>query len=190
MTSGDICEDQSFKELDFPEICKATEYFNCTFKRCNFTESDISHLIFIECTFDECNMKMIKVANTTFKDVMFRKSNLMGVNFFECNKFMLSFSFEKCDLRLASFNSLSLKKIKISDSLLKEVDFTDADISEARLIKCDLENAIFDHTMIKKADLSSSENYSIDPEINTLTGSRFSLYGLPGLLDKYNIVIE
>jgi len=190
MTSGNICEDQTFKRLDYPEICKASEYFNCTFKMCNFAEYDISHLIFIECTFDECNMRLLKVANTTFKEVLFRKSNLMGINFFECNKFMLSFSFEKCDLRLASFNRLPLKKITISESLLKEVDFTEADLSGAYLFKCDLEKAIFDHTLLKKADLSTSENYSIDPEINTLKGTRFSLSGVPGLLDKYNIIIE
>lgn len=190
MKSGDIIEDQTFKGLDYSEISKGSEYFNCSFSRCNFAESDISHINFIECTFDECNLRILKVANTTFRDVIFRKSNLMGVNFFECNKFMLSFSFEKCDLRLSSFNTLSLKNIRIIESVLKEVDFTETDLSGAELIKCDLEKAIFYHTILKKADLSSSENYSIDPEINTLKGARFSLADLPGLLDKYNIVIE
>jgi hypothetical protein len=43
---------------------------------------------------------------------------------------------------------------------------------------------------LKKADLRTAYNYHIDPESNKLKKAKFSLQGLPGLLDKYGIDIE
>ena len=40
------------------------------------------------------------------------------------------------------------------------------------------------------ADFTTAHNYSIDPEINKIKKAKFSLSQLPGLLDKYDIVIN
>ena len=55
---------------------------------------------------------------------------------------------------------------------------------------CNLLQAIFDHTVLEKADFRTSYNYSIDPEINRMKKARFSISGISGLLDKYDIDIE
>jgi fluoroquinolone resistance protein len=49
---------------------------------------------------------------------------------------------------------------------------------------------MFDHTILEKADLRSSYNYSFDPEINRIKKAMFSLQGIPGLLNKYDIEIH
>jgi hypothetical protein len=43
---------------------------------------------------------------------------------------------------------------------------------------------------MEKTDFTSAVNYSIDPEINKLAKAKFSLNGIKGLLEKYNIDIE
>jgi len=97
---------------------------------------------------------------------------------------------EETILRLASFNTLKLKMISMTDCDLKESDFSEADLSEAKITGCDLENAVFDRTKLIKTDFRNSYNYTIDPEVNKLNQAKFSLAEVPGLLRKYNISIE
>jgi uncharacterized protein YjbI with pentapeptide repeats len=74
--------------------------------------------------------------------------------------------------------------------VLQEVDFTDCDLSEAVFERCDLERTQFINTNLEKADLRGSWNYSIDPEVNRIKKAKFSLPGITGLLDKYDIMID
>ncbi len=39
-------------------------------------------------------------------------------------------------------------------------------------------------------DFRTSFNYSIDPQLNRIKKAKFSLPGIAGLLDKYDIVID
>jgi uncharacterized protein YjbI with pentapeptide repeats len=80
--------------------------------------------------------------------------------------------------------------ISFKNCNLKEVDFTEANLADVLFDKCDLNSAIFKNTDLEKADFRSSYNFSIDPEINNIHNAMFSLQGLPGLLQKYNIEIE
>jgi hypothetical protein len=50
-------------------------------------------------------------------------------------------------------------------------------------------NSTFSNTNLEKADLSTSINFSIDPEKNKLKKAKFSVSGLVGLVAKYNIDI-
>jgi fluoroquinolone resistance protein len=53
-----------------------------------------------------------------------------------------------------------------------------------------LDRAIFDNTILEKADFRTSFNYSINPERNKMKKSKFSTAGIAGLLDKYDIEVE
>jgi len=50
--------------------------------------------------------------------------------------------------------------------------------------------ATFENTALEKVDLRTGFNYSINPEINRIKKAKFSLQGVLGLLDKYDIEIE
>jgi hypothetical protein len=50
--------------------------------------------------------------------------------------------------------------------------------------------AIFENTTIEKSDFRTSFNYLIDPEKNRIRKARFSITGIAGLLDKYDIDID
>jgi uncharacterized protein YjbI with pentapeptide repeats len=73
---------------------------------------------------------------------------------------------------------------------LQEVDFTEADLSALVFDQCDLAGAIFESTVLEKADFRTAYNYSMDPEKNRLKKARFSLSGVAGLLNKYEILLE
>jgi uncharacterized protein YjbI with pentapeptide repeats len=71
-----------------------------------------------------------------------------------------------------------------------ECDFTDSDLTSAVFDNCDLAHTVFYNTILEKGDLRTSYNYFIDPEINRIKKARFSISGVPGLLEKYDIEIE
>src|SRR6476661_2986870 len=73
---------------------------------------------------------------------------------------------------------------------LPEADFTNADLSEAAFEHCALPNAVFHDTQLTGADFTTATDFRIDPEANQLQRARFALAGLPGLLDKYDLVVE
>ena len=59
----------------------------------------------------------------------------------------------------------------------------------ADFTECDFSGALFSRTILQKADFRTSYNFSINPEQNQISGAKFSLETLPGLLHKYNIKI-
>ena len=165
-------------------------YEYCRFVNCNFYGGDISHSTFRECVFDSCDFSLAKMKNTALNDIHFIGCKLLGVQFEECNQFLLSLDFESCVLKLAVFFKLKLKKTRFTNCNLQETDFTEADLTACSFDNCDMQRAIFQKTILEKADFRTSFNYSIDPEQNRITKARFSRMGVMGLLDKYRIEIE
>jgi uncharacterized protein YjbI with pentapeptide repeats len=112
------------------------------------------------------------------------------LHFENCDQFLFEVDFDKCILNLSSFYKWKLKKTRFKDSNLSEVDFTEADLTSSLFDNCELAGARFERTILEKADLRTSRNYSIDPELNKIKKAKFSIYGISGLLDKYEIEIE
>ena len=73
---------------------------------------------------------------------------------------------------------------------MQEVDFEDCDLTNSSFNNCNLAAAIFVNTVLEKADFRSAYNYSIDPERNRIKKAKFSMNGIAGLLNKYDIEIE
>ena len=76
------------------------------------------------------------------------------------------------------------------NSNLLEVDFSECDLTGSVFDKCDFIRATFENSIIEKADFRTSFNYSINPEKNRINKAIFSLTGIAGLLDKYDIEID
>ena len=113
----------------------------------------------------------------------------MGIHFDDCNVFGLSFSFENCQLNHASFYKTKIKETHFKNSLLRETDFTECDLTGSIFENCDLTLTVFDNTIIEKSDFRTSFNFSIDLERNRIKKAKFSIMGIIGLLDKYDIDI-
>jgi len=115
---------------------------------------------------------------------------MLGLYFENCNQFGLSFSFDNCNLTHSSFYQTILKKTIFKNSQFHEVDFAECDLTSCVFDNCDLAKATFKNTILEKVDFRTSFNYSINPEINRIKKAKFSLSGIVGLLDKYDIQID
>ena len=100
------------------------------------------------------------------------------------------FNFTNCRLDYTKFYSLKLKKMRFTGCSLVSADFMETDLTETVFDNCDLRRAVFYKTNLQKADFSTSRNFVIDPEQNKMKKAVFSLEGLKGLLEKYNLNIK
>jgi uncharacterized protein YjbI with pentapeptide repeats len=184
-------EDIIFNKEDYKQTpLVKDDYESCTFKNCDFSGADLSCINFSNCEFIICNLSLAKLSKTSFREVKFKECKMLGLRFDHCNGFGLSFRFENCNLSHSSFFNTRIKASLFRDSQLHEIDFTQCDLTGSLFDNCDLARATFMHTIIEKADFRTAYNYSIDPEMNRIKKAMFSLQGIPGLLDKYNIEIE
>ena len=133
---------------------------------------------------------MFKISGTSFRDVKFINCKLLGVHFEDSNILTMSVSFRDCIINLASFFKIKLKNTMFASSKITEADFTEADLTGSVFENCDLSRTIFNRSVLEKVDFRTSFNYSIDPEENRIRKAKFSLNGISGLLEKYDIFIE
>lgn len=184
-------DDITFEKNDFTTSpLEQADYEHCLFVHCDFTNNDLSGTHFIDCTFKSCNLGTVKLNRTAFRDTFFSDCKLMGLQYYTCDDFLFTVTFENCMLNYSSFYKMKLKKIVFKNCNLTEADFTEADLSAANFDHCDLSKVLFENTILEKADLRTSYNYSIDPERNKIKKAKFSLPAVTGLLDKYDIEID
>ena len=184
-------ESKIFERIDFTAVALPKgEYESCSFKDCDFSGCDLSGFSFSECSFSGSNLSLVKTSQTAFKEVQFNGCKLMGLHFENCNTFLFALDFDHCLLNLSSFYRLNLKRSKFKSCSLQEVDFSESDLSTVSFDNCDLAGALFDNTNLEKSDFRSASNYAIDPETNRMKKAKFSLSGIPGLLEKHGIIIE
>ena len=165
------------------------EFDGCVFTNCDFSNSDFSYNIFSDCSFVDCNLSMMKVNGTSLKTVAFKECKLLGIPFNECDDFLFSVSFMDCTLDYSSFANKKMHKTDFINSSLKEVSFAGTDLTKSNFQKSNLEHVIFNATKLNEVDFTTASNFIIDPENNILRKAKFSVAGIPGLLDKYDIRI-
>src|SRR5690606_22203636 len=115
---------------------------------------------------------------------------LLGVNFSTCNDFLFSLKFDDCILDCCSFTRKKLHKTPFINSSVKDADFSECDLSNSVFKNTDLTNTVFSNTNLKGVNFVTAKNYNIDPEQNNIAKAKFSLEGVIGLLNKYDIKIE
>ena len=184
-------DSEDFSGIDFTKkTLQKGEYDNCSFSNCDFEKQDISNINFIECNFNDCNLSNCRVKNVMFQETTFQNCKMIGVNFSECNPFLISFTFNNCILNYASFYQFKLKNTNFTNCKLQEVDFVEADLTNSKFKNCNLEKTIMENTVLEKVDFSTAYNFAINPEINNLKNAQFSKNNLEGLLTKYQIKIK
>jgi uncharacterized protein YjbI with pentapeptide repeats len=184
-------QDKKFDGIDYTiKQLPTGDYENCSFTNCNFSETNLSKITFIDCVFDNCNLSAANINGTSFQETSFTNCKMMGLRFEDCNQFLLTVTFINCTLNFSTFYKVKLKNTRFSNCSMQEVDFTEADLTAADLDNCNLLLAVFDNTILEKADLRTAINFSIDPERNKLKKAKFSATALSGLLHKYDLTIE
>jgi len=183
--------DQTFTSLDYADgQFRGMEFESCTFQDCTFSNSDLSGNDFTDCRFIDCNLSMAILTGTSLKNVAFIGCKMTGIDFGFCNDFLFSVNFTRCRLDYTIFFKNDLKKSRFEECSIQEAGFTGSDLSGALFCSCDLSRAIFVRNNLTGADFATSNNYSIDPERNTIGTAVFSYPGVLGLLDKYHIILK
>jgi len=185
-----INTDNEIKNINFSiDGFAEKEFENVHFISCNFHEADASNIDFIDCVFEDCNLSLMVTKNTGFKNTNFINSKLTGINFSVCNSFLFQVSFSGCDLKLVNF-----EKIKLTETLFENCDLTESYFAETNIEKsvfenCNFDLAVFYYANLKGSDFSTSYNFIINPDENSIKNAKFSLNGLPGLLANFGIKI-
>lgn len=178
------------KEVFINSRINNREFEDCIFKNCDFSNTDFAETTFMDCEFIDCNLSLAKMRNTSLKTVYFKNCKLLGILFHETSEFLFSVQFQDCILDYASFANKKMPKTKFINSSLKETSFIGANLTSSVFDNCNLDGTIFNDTILKATDFATSYNYKIDPEFNPMQKAKFSIQGIAGLLDKYDILIN
>ncbi|MEO8401695.1 MAG: pentapeptide repeat-containing protein [Gammaproteobacteria bacterium] len=188
----DVYIDQNFSNIHLLENeIMAKEFDSCLFDACHFNDTKFINCKFYECKFVNCNLSMIGVKGCSFFDVVFEDTKAIGINWTEAAwpRIRLSspFKFTKCILNHSSFFGLGLKEIVMHECIAKEVDFRDADCTEANFSYTDFANSLFGKTNLTKADFSEAISYDIDIFNNEIKKAKFCLPEATRLLNCLDI---
>ena len=180
---------ESVRDVDFSfQKMNRTDFEECEFVNCVFT--DLSRLSFIDCHFKNCNLSNSKTVDTALKSCKFSGCKLLGMNFSASKDFIFEVHFEDCLMDYVSFDRKKLNKSSFTRCKLHGANFTEADLSKSTLVNCDLYDALFSGTNLSSVDLTSAINFIIDPELNNIKKAKFTLQGLPGLLQRHHILLD
>jgi len=188
--------DMEYKNLEIRESRIQLKDFNsCTFTKCNFNGTYIQRCRFRDCTFLHCDCSLINVKDSSFANTRFEDSKLTGVNWTQsewaANKLtQKTIDFYRCVMNFSTFMGLDLEKVVLRNCVAHEVSFEEADLSFADCVGTDFENSRFVRTNLTSADFRGAINYLIDPTLNTLKRTKFSMPEAMSLLYSLNIILE
>lgn len=170
------------------------EFHNCSFVDCVFQECVFLDCKFMDCTFSRCDLSLTQVPMSKFNSAYFEKTKFIGVDWTRANwtrgNLGLPLSFSKCVLDYCTFIGLSLRGFACKDTLAREVDFRETDLSDADFSGTDLSGSIFMNTILDGADFRRASNYSISPTENSISKAVFSLPEAMSLLYSMDIQID
>jgi uncharacterized protein YjbI with pentapeptide repeats len=175
------------------EEITSKEFYGCVFTQCSFVEAVLSGCRFSDCTFKDCDLSLVRVAGCSFTNTRFERSRVMGVNWTEASwsggGFLNSVDFFDCLISHSTFIGLSLRGVNIIGCIAKDVDFSEANLSQAKCTSTDFSESRFSHTDLTEADFTGATNYAIDATHNVLKKTRFSLPEAMSLLYSLDIIL-
>jgi uncharacterized protein YjbI with pentapeptide repeats len=186
--------DQVFKDESLgQEEIDSKEFFDCEFVACSFAETVFRNCRFVACAFRNCDLSLVRVPDCSFTNTRFEDCKVIGVDWTEAawpkGKIVHPISFSKCVLNHATFIGLNLPQLKLLECIAHEVDFREADLSQADFAHTDLSGSLFINTNLTRADFTHSRNYIINAGLNTLKKTKFSLPEAMSLLHSLDIVL-
>lgn len=129
------CENSIIRGAHLTETWVEWAFFgNCRFEDCVFTNCELHEVQLRECEFKNCIFKEVGWADSIFSSCRFTKTT-----FKECrlNKVM----FSKVDASYTNFTGCDFSRAILEDSDFREVNFTDAILTETTLTRSKLYNS-------------------------------------------------
>jgi uncharacterized protein YjbI with pentapeptide repeats len=171
----------------------AKTFEGCTFSACNFTELALTQCKFVECEFKGCNLSLLRVQSSRFRSVVLEECKAVGINWTSADwprsLSMAQLKFHKCILNDSSFFGLFLGECVFDSCKARDVDFREANLTDARCSFTDFGGALFGKTNLSGADFSDAIDYDIDIFDNRIKGAKFSRSEAVRLLRSLEIVL-
>jgi uncharacterized protein YjbI with pentapeptide repeats len=165
----------------------------CTFTACDFSELTLSQCKFVECEFKACNLSLLKVQSSRFRSVVLEECKALGINWTSADwprfSSLAQLKFHRCILNDSSFFGLILAECIFDSCKARDVDFREANLTDARCSSTDFGGALFGKTNLSGADFSDAIDYDIDIFDNRIKGAKFSRSEAVRLLRSLEIVL-
>lgn len=175
LRSEESFEHETFADLELPGLgLRQKEFFQCTFTRCQFQESQWSLCKFEDCTFQGCDLTRAKFSQAALRGVRFEGSKLMGIDWSSVSS-NPEVSFEGCVLRYASFVGLSLRKTDVRRCSAQEANFFDLDLTDADFEGTELTGSNFRGCTLTRTDFSLTVGLTLSPTLNRLKDTQVPL---------------
>ncbi len=186
---------EQFSALDFQEQeLKELEFYDCTFNSCNFSGTELSDCRFNECTFNNCNLSLVLFSHSSFHDVWFNDCKMLAIDWTRADWPRINVkspvNFFKSVLNGSSFNGLFLGDIQMSECVARDVDFGEADCTNADFSAVEFTSSIFHRTNLIKANFTHAIDYEIDVTHNLVKGAVFSLPEAAALLRSLGVIVK
>ncbi|MCO5189813.1 MAG: pentapeptide repeat-containing protein [Anaerolineae bacterium] len=176
------------------EKVEDTNFYDCRFEQCTLQSVQFVRCRFRDCVFVGCDLSLMRVTGSTFVAVHFIESHVIGVNWSEAAwpRFaeIRPINFTGCALNYSTFFGVKLKQCDFVDCVAKDVDFGEADLTEANCTGTDFAESRFLHTDLTRTNLRGAKNYAIDATANTVKGTKVSLPEALSLLYSLDIDLE
>lgn len=182
---------QEYRDINFIDHPLAHQEFEeVIFRSCDFRGVNLDGHRFELCSFISCQMSLTTFSETLLQNITFEDCILTGIQLHEAKPFLFECHFKQCDLSMASFFALDLKKCSFDHCRLREADLVQSNLNGLNLSHCDFFGATFEGTQLVHTDFRSSINIVLDPNKNTLGSTRFTSAQLPGLLQQFDIIVD
>jgi fluoroquinolone resistance protein len=124
-----------------------------------------------DCRFEDCDLSRMAPDAMGARGVVFAGCKMMGIDWSNLGAYP-AISFERCDLRYASFLALKLRKIAFTGCNLEEAQLIECDLTEAAFTECRLPGTRFERCDLRKASFAGSTGLALTPEGNQLRGAK------------------
>lgn len=186
----DFFADRTFSDLTLEAAdLGGKELQRCTFRRCKLPESRWAKTKLEDCVFEGCDLLRMAPRELALRGVSFKDTRLMGVDWSDLAP-LPDVSFDKCDLRYASFVKLRLRATKIVGCLAREANFIEVDLTEADFSGTDLLGCNWQGCTLAKANFSRASGVLFDPQKNRVKGARLGLEAAMALVHSLGLVVE
>jgi len=165
------------------------ELARCTFRRCKLPESRWSRTKLEDCLFEDCDLTGMAPQELALRGVAFKGTKLMGVDWTDLGK-LPDVSFERCDLRYASFVKQRLRATRFVGCVAREASFLEVDLTEADFTDSDLTGSTIRGCSLGKTNFSRATGVFFEPQHNKVKGVRISLAAAVLLAQSFGMVVE
>lgn len=176
------------------EPLEDTEYAECAFSACEFSDVVMHNIKFVNCTFDDCVLRTVSFRECSMLRVELRNCALVGLDWSAVRRHGARLAplaaMRACTVKYNTFIDMGITKMDFTGSALLDCYFQDCDLRQATLRECDLQNTVFQHCDLSRADFRDARNYAVNVMNNKVAKARFSLPDAIGLLSGFDVVVE